>query len=131
MLYASSHQWPYYPGSGHPSENGAGNIINVPLPAGTDGKVFREKYREIILPAVQKFKPQLILISAGFDAHRDDPLASLRLVEDDYRWLSEELVKIAGESCNGRIISTLEGGYNLKALAASVAAHVSALAELD
>ena len=131
VLYASSHQWPHYPGSGHPLENGVGNIVNVPLAAGTDGKVFRSKYSDIILPAVKKFKPQLILISAGFDAHRDDPLASLRLVEDDYRWISDELVKIADEYCTGRIISTLEGGYNLRALAASAAAHVASLAGLN
>jgi len=131
VLYASSHQWPHYPGSGTPLENGVGNIVNVPLPAGTNGAVFRAKYNEIILPAVRKFQPQLILISAGFDAHKDDPLASLRLVEDDYRWISDELVKIADEYCNGRIISTLEGGYNLKALAASVATHVASLAGLN
>jgi len=131
VLYASSHQWPHYPGSGHPLENGVGNIVNVPLPAGTNGTVFRAKYNDIILPAVRKFQPQLILISAGFDAHKDDPLASLRLEEDDYRWISDELVKIADEYCNGRIISTLEGGYNLKALAASVATHVASLAGLN
>ena len=131
VLYASSHQWPHYPGSGTPLENGVGNIVNVPLPAGTNGAVFRAKYNDIILPAVRKFQPQLILISAGFDAHKDDPLASLRLEEDDYRWISDELVKIADEYCNGRIISTLEGGYNLKALAASVATHVASLAGLN
>jgi len=129
VLYASSHQWPHYPGSGHPLENGVGNIVNVPLSAGTDGKVFRAKYSDIILPAVRKFKPELILISAGFDAHRDDPLASLRLVENDYRWISDELVKIADEYCHGRIISTLEGGYNLRALADSVSTHVASLAK--
>lgn len=128
VLYASSHQWPHYPGSGHPLENGVGNIINVPLPAGTDGSVFRAKYNDTILPAVKKFKPQLILVSAGFDAHKDDPLASLRLVEDDYRWVTEQLMDIALDCCEGHIISTLEGGYNLKALAASVAAHVEVLA---
>ena len=131
VLYASSHQWPHYPGSGTPLENGVGNIVNVPLPAGTNGAVFRAKYNDIILPAVRKFQPQLILVSAGFDAHKDDPLASLRLEEDDYRWISDELVKIADEYCNGRIISTLEGGYNLKALAASVATHIASLAGLN
>jgi acetoin utilization deacetylase AcuC-like enzyme len=131
VLYASSHQWPHYPGSGDPLENGVGNIINVPLAAGTDGEVFRSKYRDIILPALKKFNPQLILVSAGFDAHKDDPLASLRLVEDDYRWLTQQLMLIADACCNGRIISTLEGGYNLKALAASVAAHIGCLAGLN
>lgn len=131
VLYASSHQWPHYPGSGHPSENGVGNIINVPLPTGTDGKTFRAKYTEIILPAVRKFNPQLILISAGFDAHKDDPLASLRLVEEDYAWVTRQLREIADAVCNGRIISALEGGYDLRALSASVAAHVAGLAGLD
>jgi len=130
ILYASSHQWPHYPGSGHPLENGVGNIINVPLPAGTNGAVFRSKYKEIILPAIREFEPQLLFISAGFDAHQDDPLASLQLIEDDYRWISDALVEIADKYCKGRIISTLEGGYNLKALAASVVAHVASLAGL-
>ncbi len=127
VLYASSHQWPHYPGSGHPSENGVGNIINVPLPSGSGGEVFREKYRQIVLPAVRKFNPELILVSAGFDAHRDDPLASLELLEDDYRWITEELIAIADSCCQGRLISALEGGYNLQALANSVAAHVGSL----
>jgi acetoin utilization deacetylase AcuC-like enzyme len=128
VFYASSHQWPFYPGSGAVSETGIGNIVNVPLPAGTAGAEFREKYRQIILPALRAFKPQLLLISAGFDAHKDDPLASLQLVEADYLWLTQELMAIADECCAGRIVSTLEGGYNLKALAASVATHVACLA---
>jgi acetoin utilization deacetylase AcuC-like enzyme len=127
VLYASSHQWPHYPGSGHPSESGVGNIINVPLPTGSAGDVFRDKYRQSILPAVKTFNPELILISAGFDAHRDDPLASIGLVEDDYRWITDELISIADACCQGRIISALEGGYNLSALANSVAAHVGSL----
>lgn len=131
VLYASSHQWPHYPGSGKASETGVGNIVNVPLPAGTDGKLFREKYRDIILPAVEHFQPELLLISAGFDAHRDDPLASLCLDEEDYFWLGVELAKIAETCCQGRIIACLEGGYHLPALAASVAAHIAGLAGLD
>jgi len=131
VLYASSHQWPHYPGSGDTSETGVGNIINVPLAAGANGEVFRRKYRQIILPAVKKFNPQLIFLSAGFDAHKDDPLASLLLVEDDFRWLTDQLMEIADTCCNGRIISSLEGGYALKALAASVAAHVSGLLKDD
>lgn len=127
VFYASSHQWPHYPGSGAASETGVGNIVNVPLAAGTSGAEFREKYRTIILPALRAFKPELLLISAGFDAHKDDPLASLGLVEDDYRWLTLELMAIAGECCGGRIVSTLEGGYNLKALAASVTTHIACL----
>lgn len=128
ILYASSHQWPHYPGSGHPLESGVGNIFNVPLPAGSDGVAFRAKYEETILPALSKFKPQLLLISAGFDAHKDDPLASLRLVEDDYRWVTLRLMEIADRFCGGRVVSTLEGGYHLPALAASVAVHVGCLA---
>lgn len=131
IMYASSHQWPHYPGSGAASERGVGNILNLPLAAGTDGKTFRAGYRDIILPAIKAFKPQLLLISAEFDAHRDDPLASLNLLEDDYRWVTEQLVNIADECCDGRVISCLEGGYHLNALAASVAEHVAALAELN
>ena len=127
VLYASTHQMPLYPGTGYPSETGVGNIINVPLHPETTGVEFREKYNRIILPALRKFKPQLILISAGFDAHKDDPLASIQLVEEDYQWVTSELVVIADEFSQGRIISTLEGGYNLKALAASAVAHVKAL----
>jgi acetoin utilization deacetylase AcuC-like enzyme len=127
VLYASSHEVPHYPGTGYPSETGAGNIINVPLAAGDSGLEFRQKYSRIILPALRAFKPELILVSAGFDAHKDDPLASIRLVEDDYRWITQELMEIAGIYCGGRMISILEGGYNLKALAASVAVHVKTL----
>ncbi len=127
VLYASSHEMPHYPGTGHPTETGAGNIINVPLLAGDSGVEFRQKYRNIILPALKCFKPELLLISAGFDAHKDDPLASINLVGDDFKWITEELMAIADSCCKGRIISALEGGYNLKALAASVAIHVAAL----
>ncbi len=131
VLYASSHEWPHYPGSGDAKECGVGNIVNAPLSVGSDGEAFRSRYRDIILPRVKTFNPQLILLSAGFDAHKDDPLASLRLVEDDYRWLTLELMQIADACCDGRIISCLEGGYNLKALAASVAIHVACLAGIE
>jgi acetoin utilization deacetylase AcuC-like enzyme len=127
VLYASSHEMPHYPGTGHPSETGVGNIINVPLAAGDSGVEFRQKYSDIILPALKSFKPDLLLISAGFDAHKDDPLASIMLVEDDFKWITRELMSIADGCCKGRIISTLEGGYDLKALAASVAIHVKTL----
>jgi acetoin utilization deacetylase AcuC-like enzyme len=127
VLYASSHEMPHYPGTGHPTETGVGNIINVPLAAGDSGVEFRQKYNNIILPAVKKFKPDLLLISAGFDAHKDDPLASIMLVEDDFKWITQELMSIADHSCKGRIVSVLEGGYNLKALAASVAIHIKTL----
>ena len=127
VLYASSHEMPHYPGTGYPAETGAGNIINVPLAAGDSGIEFRQKYNRLILPALKNFKPDLLLISAGFDAHKDDPLASIMLVEDDFKWITQELMVIADSCCKGRIISALEGGYNLKALAASVAIHVKAL----
>ena len=130
VLYASSHQWPHYPGSGQSSETGVGNIINLPLSAGCNGATFRSEYQTKLLPAIKRFAPQLLLISAGFDAHRDDPLASLNLLEDDYRWVTEALMNIAQDCCEGRIVSTLEGGYHLPALAASVTAHVAALAGL-
>jgi acetoin utilization deacetylase AcuC-like enzyme len=127
VLYASSHEMPHYPGTGYPWETGAENIINAPLAAGDTGAAFREKYEGIIFPALTNFKPELLLISSGFDAHKDDPLASIKLVEDDYRWVTQELMEIAGRTCKGRIISVLEGGYDLNALASSVAAHVKTL----
>ncbi|WAK00801.1 histone deacetylase family protein [Methylobacter sp. YRD-M1] len=127
VLYASSHEIPHYPGTGYPNETGVGNIINVPLAAGESGSEFRQKYNKIILPALRTFNPELLLVSAGFDAHKDDPLASIRLVEDDYQWITQELMGITGIYCGGRMISILEGGYNLKALAASVAVHVKTL----
>jgi acetoin utilization deacetylase AcuC-like enzyme len=127
VLYASSHEMPNYPGTGYPSQTGAGNIINVPLAAGDAGTAFRQKYKRSILPALKAFKPDLLLVSAGFDAHKNDPLASIMLVEDDFQWLTEALMKIADSCCEGRIVSVLEGGYNLKALAASVAVHVKTL----
>lgn len=127
VLYASSHQMPHYPGTGDPAETGAGNIINVALKAGEGSDVFRHRYQKRILPAVKDFKPDLIMISAGFDAHKLDPLASIQLVEADYHWVTEALVEIAAASCQGRLVSVLEGGYHLPALAASVASHVKAL----
>jgi acetoin utilization deacetylase AcuC-like enzyme len=124
VLYASTHQSPLYPGTGRVDETGVGNIFNVPLAAGSDGKVFRKAVVEIIFPALHAFKPELILISAGFDAHREDPLASLRLGEEDFAWISRELLGIADTWCRGRVVSTLEGGYHLGALGRSAAAHV-------
>ena len=127
VLYLSSHEMPHYPGTGYPNETGVGNIINVPLAAGDSGIEVREKYSRIIFPALKKFKPDFLFISAGFDAHKDDPLASIELVEDDFEWLTGELMAIADACCEGRIVSALEGGYNLKALAASAAIHVKTL----
>lgn len=125
-LFASSHQMPLYPGSGRPEERGAhGQVLNVPLRAGSGGREMREVYEGIVFPALMAWKPELLLISAGFDAHADDPLAGLEWQAEDYRWLTDRLCDFAG----GRVVSSLEGGYDLDALAASVAAHVGVLEE--
>ncbi len=125
-LFVSSHQMPLYPGSGRPEERGAyGQILNVPLRAGSGGRAMREIYEGAVFPALEEWKPELLLISAGFDAHADDPLAGLEWQAEDYRWLTEHLCDFAG----GRVVSSLEGGYDLDALAESVAAHVGVLEE--
>ena len=129
-LFASSHQMPLYPGSGSRSETGAhGQIVNVPLREGSGGGVMREAYETLIFPALSAWKPELILISAGFDAHADDPLAGLEWQAEDYRWLTERLCDIAHQQCAGRVVSCLEGGYDLAALQLCVAAHVGVLQE--
>lgn len=128
LFYASTHQWPLYPGTGASEEHGGShNIVNVPLPAMADGTVFREQVQARLLPPLRAFKPDLLLISAGFDGHEADPLASLRLHASDYFWATAELVKVANEACASRVVSTLEGGYDLHALGESAAAHVRAL----
>ncbi|MCU0826396.1 MAG: histone deacetylase family protein [Tabrizicola sp.] len=125
-LFVSSHQIPLYPGSGRPEERGAdGQILNVPLRGGSGGRAMREAYESLVFPALKAWEPELLLISAGFDAHADDPLAGLEWQADDYRWLTERLCDFAG----GRVVSSLEGGYDLAALAACVAAHVGVLEE--
>ena len=129
VFYASTHEMPNYPGTGYSSEKGVGNIVNVPLASGETGPQFREKYRQQILPALKQFNPDLILLSAGFDAHKDDPLASIQLKEEDYQWLTQQMVDIAKTCCNGKIISILEGGYNLHALADCVEGHIAVLME--
>jgi acetoin utilization deacetylase AcuC-like enzyme len=127
VLYCSTHQYPWYPGTGRASETGVGNIVNVPLSAGSGSREFRAGMNDKILPAVDRFAPELVLVSAGFDAHRDDPLADLNLTEDDYAWITAELMKLAGKQAQDRVVSVLEGGYDLAALGKSVAAHVGAL----
>jgi acetoin utilization deacetylase AcuC-like enzyme len=127
VLYASTHQSPWYPGTGRASETGVGNIVNVPLKAGDGSQEFRAAMTGKILPFIDHFAPELVLISAGFDAHKDDPLGDLNLVEDDYAWVTMELMKLADQHAAGRVVSVLEGGYNLDALGRSVAAHVWAL----
>jgi acetoin utilization deacetylase AcuC-like enzyme len=127
LFYASTHQWPFYPGTGAADETGVGNIVNVPLAPMSGSREFRAAMTEIVLPALSRFRPDLLLISAGFDAHADDPLASLRLGEADFDWATRALMAVADECCRGQVVSTLEGGYDLPALAASAAAHVRAL----
>ncbi len=127
LFYASTHQWPYYPGTGAREERGVGNIVNAPLPAGSTGADFRAAMQSEVLPALSAFKPDFVFISAGFDAHAADPLAGLRLDDDDFAWATEEIAAIAAECCAGRLVSTLEGGYNLDALASACAAHVGVL----
>jgi acetoin utilization deacetylase AcuC-like enzyme len=128
LLYASTHQMPLYPGSGAASERGAaGNIVNAPLPPLAGGREFRQAMDGIVLPAMAAFAPELVIVSAGFDAHMNDPLANLQFQDEDYAWATRELLKIAREHSQGRLVSALEGGYDLKALADSAAAHVRAL----
>ena len=129
-LFCSTHQMPLYPGTGYPSETGAhGNVLNVPLDPMTGGTAMRQAYDDVILPMVEEFEPELILVSAGFDAHADDPLAQLNWTVEDFAWVTRRICEVADERCGGRVVSTLEGGYDLEALAASVAAHVGVLME--
>jgi acetoin utilization deacetylase AcuC-like enzyme len=128
LFFASTHQMPLYPGSGAESERGvADNILNLPLSPMSGSIEFRRAVGDGILPALSDFGPDFVLISAGFDAHEADPLANLRFHEDDYAWATTEILSVARACCEGRVVSTLEGGYDLHALGASAAAHVRAL----
>jgi acetoin utilization deacetylase AcuC-like enzyme len=127
VLFASSHQSPLYPDTGHANERGVGNVLNAPLPPQADGRAFRATWTNDLLPELDAFRPQLLLVSAGFDAHRRDPLAQLQLEADDYAWLTAALRAIADRHSSGRIVSTLEGGYDLQALEECAVAHVGAL----
>lgn len=129
VMYLSSHQLPLYPDTGFIDERGVGNVLNAPLPPGTGSEVFRAAWRERLLPALDDFRPQLLMVSAGFDAHRLDPLAQLELEADDYRWLTVELLAIARRHAQGRMVSMLEGGYDLAALRECSVAHVGAMAD--
>jgi len=128
VMFVSSHQMPLYPGTGQKEEIGCGNILNLPLAAGDGSEVFRKSWSRLGLPAIHGFEPDLILISAGFDAHERDPLAQIELQDADYRWITEEICDLATDSCNGRVASILEGGYDLQALASASRAHVEGLA---
>ena len=127
VMFASSHQMPLYPDSGHVSDRGVNNIFNAPLPPGAGGAQFREAWRTRLLPQLDAFRPQLVMISAGFDAHRLDPLAQLQLEAVDFDWITRELVAIANHHADGRVVSSLEGGYDLQALRESCIAHIGAL----
>ncbi|NKX44979.1 histone deacetylase family protein [Roseicyclus persicicus] len=129
-LFISSHQMPLYPGSGAASERGGSdNVLNLPLAPGSGGAEMRAAYQTRAFPRLRAWQPELILISAGFDAHADDPLANLMWREEDFAWITRGLCDLADELCGGRVVSTLEGGYDLAALAASVAVHVTELKE--
>lgn len=128
VMYLSTHERGIYPHTGLQWERGVGNIHNVPLPHGTDSEHFRATWREVLLPELDDFRPQLLLISAGFDAHHADPLANMRLESDDFAWITRELLAIAQRHGRGRVVSLLEGGYNLAALRESAVAHVRELA---
>jgi acetoin utilization deacetylase AcuC-like enzyme len=127
LFYASTHQYPLYPGTGSAHETGVGNIVNVPLRPMSGSSQFRSAITQRILPALDAFRPELIVVSAGFDAHKSDPLAQLLLEERDYTWVTEKLLEVAYHHAKGRLVATLEGGYDLPALAASVAAHIRVL----
>jgi acetoin utilization deacetylase AcuC-like enzyme len=128
VMYCSTHEMPLYPGTGATTERGAHNtIVNAPLRAGDGGPEFRSAFEAVILPRLREFKPELLIISAGFDAHTRDPLANLNLVEADYGWVTQKLMEIANVSAGNRVVSVLEGGYDLEGLSRSVAVHVGGL----
>lgn len=132
FLYVSSHQSPAYPGTGAEMEHGLNNnIINVELAPGSGSEIFRKAYVDRILPALRDWNPQLLMISAGFDGHARDPLAQLELHDDDFAWVTRQLLDVAAQCCENRVVSVLEGGYDLQALAASVAVHVGELLAFD
>jgi acetoin utilization deacetylase AcuC-like enzyme len=128
LMYCSTHQMPLYPGTGAVSERGEhDNIVNAPLRAGDGGEQFRAAMETRILPRLQSFGPELIIISAGFDAHQRDPLANLQFVEEDFGWATRKIMEVADKTAQGRVVSVLEGGYDLEGLSKSAAAHVTAL----
>ena len=127
VLFVSSHQMPLYPGTGHPRETGCGNIVNLPLAPGDGSAEFRTAWSSRGLPEVRAFQPDLILVSAGFDGHRRDPLGQLQLTDSDFAWITSKIREIANENCDDRLVSLLEGGYDLEGLATASTAHVAEL----
>lgn len=127
VFFASTHQWPLYPSTGAADETGVGNVVNACLSPLDGSEEFRAAMSEKVLPALERFRPQLVLISAGFDAHCMDPLGSLNLTDEDFAWITRELCGLADRHAEGRVVSALEGGYDLDALASASAAHVKAL----
>ncbi|RAH99537.1 acetoin utilization protein [Acuticoccus sediminis] len=127
VFYASTHQIPLYPGTGEANERGIGNILNVPLPPGTASSLYRTLFDGAVMPALNAFEPELLILSAGFDAHQDDPLGGIRLTDEDFVWITRRMMDLADRCCGGRIVSSLEGGYDLAALGRCVAGHVSEL----
>lgn len=127
VLYCSTHQMPLYPGTGARNETGAGNIVNAPLAPRTGSDLFHDAFTARVLPALDNFRPDLIIVSAGFDAHHRDPLAEINLTEEDFDWATGQLMDRATRHSSGRLVSLLEGGYDLQGLAFSVAAHVGRL----
>jgi len=128
LFYGSCHQGQFYPGTGARNETGvAHNIVNVPFPRGTGSAAFRAAMSDVLLPALRGFAPELLIISAGFDAHQLDPLGGLQFTDDDYHWITRELLQVADETAGGRVVSVLEGGYSLEGLASGTAAHVRAM----
>ncbi|WP_136660381.1 histone deacetylase family protein [Nitratireductor sp. XY-223] len=127
VLYCSTHQMPLYPGTGAKDETGAGNIVNAPLSPQTGSERFREAFRTRVLPALENMRPDLLIVSAGFDAHHRDPLAEINLTTDDFDWATGRLMEVAGRFCDNRLVSILEGGYDLVGLAESAASHVERL----
>ena len=131
-LTITSHQMPLWPGTGRPEERGKyDNVLNLPLPPNSDGSYMRSIYREKVFPKIRSFRPDLILLSAGFDAHIDDPLAELKWEVDDFAWITREVCNLATDFCSSRVVSILEGGYNLDALAACTKAHIENLIEAN
>jgi acetoin utilization deacetylase AcuC-like enzyme len=129
VFYASTHEWPLYPGTGARHERGVGNVLNAPLPTHSGSAEFRAAMEGLVLPALRAFRPELVYISAGFDAHARDPLSTIQLTERDFTWATAALCDVADAHAGGRVVSTLEGGYDLEGLARSTAAHLRVLME--